>query len=77
MFAFQGRGSEVWTAPHGSVIATLAFHPTDHVLVFATADEIYFWDWSKSRPFACCKTARNFERVRLVFLPFTSLFCVK
>lgn len=60
----HGRGSEVWTAPHGSVIATLAFHPTDHVLVFATADEIYFWDWSKSRPFACCKTARNFERVR-------------
>ncbi|CAI9736865.1 serine-rich adhesin for platelets-like [Octopus vulgaris] len=60
----HGRGSEVWTAPHGSVIATLAFHPTDHVLVFATADEIYFWDWSKSQPFACCKTARSFERVR-------------
>ncbi|ESO88951.1 hypothetical protein LOTGIDRAFT_228915 [Lottia gigantea] len=59
-----GGGSEIWHAPNGTVIASLTFHPTDHVLLFATANSVYFWDWSQPEPFAICQTNYEYERVR-------------
>ncbi|XP_059171455.1 activating molecule in BECN1-regulated autophagy protein 1-like [Physella acuta] len=67
-----GGGSEVLHNPcAGQVITSLAFHPTGHVLVFATMNYIYFWDWGQSAPFSCTKTLHDYERIRwLRFDPF-------
>ncbi|KAJ8315012.1 hypothetical protein KUTeg_007162 [Tegillarca granosa] len=46
----HGGGSEVWRSKDNLVIASLTFHPTDFVLVFAVGNTLYFWDWSKSEP---------------------------
>lgn len=59
---FQG-GSEVWTAENQTVIASLAFHPSDRVLVIATFNEVYFWDWSRPEPFAHVATSNAKEKV--------------
>ena len=54
-------GSEVWRTD--GVIASLAFHPFDRLLVVATFNELHFWDWSAaSRPFAKVRT--NSDKVR-------------
>lgn len=63
-FVFQG-GSEVWTAENQTVIASLAFHPSDRVLVIATYNEVYFWDWSRPEPFAHVATSNAKEKVRV------------
>ncbi|CAH0557203.1 unnamed protein product [Brassicogethes aeneus] len=59
-------GSEVWTTSNNSVIASIAFHPNDRVLVIATFNEVYFWDWSKPEPFVQCSTNNPKEKVRYV-----------
>lgn len=59
-------GSEIWTADSQTVIASLAFHPTDRVLVIASYNEIHFWDWSQQKPFAKCCTSNEREKVRYV-----------
>ncbi|XP_067007818.2 serine-rich adhesin for platelets isoform X2 [Anabrus simplex] len=59
-------GSEVWTADGQTVIASLAFHPTDRLLVIATYNELHFWDWSQPEPFAKCYTNNEKEKVRYV-----------
>ncbi|XP_071523741.1 uncharacterized protein [Panulirus ornatus] len=59
-------GSEVWTSERKINIASLAFHPTDQVLVIATFNEIYFWDWFQPQPFAKICTADEKEKVRYV-----------
>ncbi|XP_050704651.1 activating molecule in BECN1-regulated autophagy protein 1B-like [Eriocheir sinensis] len=59
-------GSEVWTTEKSTVIASLAFHPTDKVLVIATYNEIYFWDWFQPQPFTKICTADEKEKVRYV-----------
>ncbi|XP_066957463.1 serine-rich adhesin for platelets-like isoform X2 [Macrobrachium rosenbergii] len=59
-------GSEVWTTEKDTVIASLAFHPTDQVLVIATFNEIYFWDWFQPEPFATISTGDEKEKVRYV-----------
>lgn len=58
--------SELYTPPDRTVIASLAFHPTDHVLLIATSNKLYFWSWDKPEPFACIQTASTEEKVRLV-----------
>ena len=63
----QGGGCEVWNSETGrGVISSLAFHPTDQLLVIATSNEVLFWDWSKPEPFARSKTETTHERVRYV-----------
>lgn len=57
-------GSEVWTTEKNTVIASLAFHPTDKVLVVATFNEIYFWDWFQPHPFTKISTADEKEKIR-------------
>ncbi|XP_022254227.1 activating molecule in BECN1-regulated autophagy protein 1-like isoform X2 [Limulus polyphemus] len=59
-------GSEVWVAEQNTVITSLAFHPYDRVLVIATFNKIYFWDWSRPLPFATCVTSSDREKVRFV-----------
>lgn len=57
---------EVWVNSHGSVIASVAFHPLDHVILIATANELHFWDFRQSVPFLSLNTASDKERVRFV-----------
>nr|CAD7437863.1 unnamed protein product [Timema bartmani] len=59
-------GSEVWVTEGHTVIASLAFHPTDRMLVIATYNELHFWDWSEATPFTKCYTANEKEKVRYV-----------
>lgn len=60
-----GGGSEVLLNPCvGQVITSLAFHPTGQVLVFATMNYIYFWDWSQATPFSFTRTTHDYERIR-------------
>lgn len=59
-------GSEVWNTDSQTVIASLAFHPTERLLVIATYNEIHFWDWSESEPFAVATTRNGKEKVRYV-----------
>ncbi|KYN00117.1 Activating molecule in BECN1-regulated autophagy protein 1 [Cyphomyrmex costatus] len=59
-------GSEIWNAESNTVIASLAFHPFERLLVIATYNEIHFWDWSKSQPFAVTATKTDKEKVRYV-----------
>ena len=64
LWDLMGDGSEVWRAE--GVVASLAFHPTDRLLVVATFNELHFWDWSRSLPFAKVTTASEKEKVRYV-----------
>lgn len=73
---FQG-GSEIWTAESQTVIASLAFHPVDRMLVIASYNELHFWDWSQPEPFAKCYTANEKEKVRLVLKKCSKLFWIK
>ncbi|XP_046606454.1 uncharacterized protein LOC124298456 [Neodiprion virginianus] len=59
-------GSEVWNADSETVIASLAFHPSERLLVIATYNEVHFWDWSQSEPFAVATTRNYKEKVRYV-----------
>ncbi|XP_037089727.1 activating molecule in BECN1-regulated autophagy protein 1-like [Pollicipes pollicipes] len=59
-------GSERWQADATHVIASLAFHPVDHVLVIATGNHLYFWNWQSTEPFVQCSTLRAKERLRYV-----------
>lgn len=61
-----GQGCEVWHTERSSPIASMTFHPVDHVLVFVSGKTIYFWDWSRPEPFAQCTTKLQYERVRWV-----------
>ncbi|KAG9508724.1 Activating molecule in BECN1-regulated autophagy protein 1, partial [Fragariocoptes setiger] len=62
----RSKACETWTTEQNSVIASLAFHPRDRVLVIATSNEIHFWDWSLSKPFATASTSYEKEKVRFV-----------
>ncbi|GJQ70077.1 hypothetical protein Trydic_g22553 [Trypoxylus dichotomus] len=59
-------GSETWTSEIPTVIASIAFHPDDRLLVIATYNELYFWDWSKPEPFMHVATGSIKEKVRYV-----------
>ncbi|CAK9805716.1 Activating molecule in BECN1-regulated autophagy protein 1 [Anthophora plagiata] len=60
------NGSKVWNAESQTVIASLAFHPSEKLLVIATNNEIHFWDWSQSEPFAVITTKSDKVKVRYV-----------
>ncbi|XP_076270670.1 uncharacterized protein LOC143202769 isoform X2 [Rhynchophorus ferrugineus] len=64
-------GSEMWTTANQSVIASIAFHPNDRVLVIATTNEVYFWDWSHRQPFL--QTATNNPREKVRYVAFDKL----
>ncbi|CAL7941923.1 unnamed protein product [Xylocopa violacea] len=58
--------TKVWNAESQAVIASLAFHPSEKLLVIATNNEIHFWDWRQSEPFAVITTKTDREKVRYV-----------
>ncbi|XP_076444431.1 uncharacterized protein LOC143282658 isoform X2 [Babylonia areolata] len=60
----RGGGSEVYMA--NTLIASLTFHPVDNLLVFATKNKVFFWDWTYSKPTISCAAKREFETVRWV-----------
>ncbi|CAH2988832.1 unnamed protein product [Chilo suppressalis] len=59
-------GSEVWSVRNETVIASIAFHPREQLLVIATYNELYFWDWSQPAPFNKVSTNNINEKVRYV-----------
>ena len=63
----------MYTPPDKAAIASLAFHPTDHVLLIATSNKLLFWSWDQPEPFACIQTASVEEKVRYsrpsIYLP--------
>ncbi|CAG4998607.1 unnamed protein product [Parnassius apollo] len=59
-------GSEVWNVRDETVIASIAFHPREQLLVIATYNELYFWDWNQSAPFTKVTTNNINEKVRYV-----------
>lgn len=63
LLLLQG-GSEVWTVGNETVISSIAFHPRDQLLVIATFNELYFWDWSQPAPFTKVSTNNINEKVR-------------
>jgi len=50
----------------GTVVASLAFHPTVRLLAIATYNEIIFWDWGRPYPMGRCSTENPREKVRYV-----------
>ncbi|XP_049869573.1 uncharacterized protein LOC126369250 isoform X2 [Pectinophora gossypiella] len=59
-------GSETWNVHKETVIASIAFHPRLQLLVIATYNELYFWDWSQPTPFTRVSTNNINEKVRYV-----------
>ena len=57
-------GSELWVTD--GVIASLAFHPVERLLVIATFNELHFWDWSEPQPTCKVQTSNEKEKVRYV-----------
>lgn len=51
-----------------TVIASLAFHPSERLLVIATNSTLYFWDWNIPQPFAKCSTANEKQKLRYCFI---------
>lgn len=62
----KSKACESWTSPSNTIIASLDFHPKERVLVVATANDIHFWDWSESEPFAKTTTSHDKEKVKFV-----------
>ena len=62
-------GSEIWATD--TVIASLAFHPTERLLVVATVNELHFWDWSVAEPF--CKVSTKSEKEKVRYVKFDNL----
>ncbi|XP_053600110.1 uncharacterized protein LOC128669361 [Plodia interpunctella] len=62
----ESGGSEVWNVRSETVIASIAFHPREQLLVIATHNELYFWDWSRPAPFTKVSTNNFNEKVRYV-----------
>lgn len=58
---------EIWINSHDHLIASLAFHPIDHVILIATYNELHFWDWRQcQKPFLTLTTPSEREKVRFV-----------
>lgn len=60
------KACESWTTDNNTIITSLDFHPKDNVLVIATANDIHFWDWNQSIPFAKTTTTHDKEKVKFV-----------
>ncbi|XP_015428682.1 PREDICTED: activating molecule in BECN1-regulated autophagy protein 1-like [Dufourea novaeangliae] len=66
-------GSKVWITKNQKPIASLVFHPTERLLVIATSNKIYFWDWTVSEPYVVAMTGTYEEKVR--YVAFDNLGC--
>lgn len=62
----RSKACATWSNEPQYDIASLAFHPTDRILVIATSNELHFWDWSQAKPYATSATTFEQEKVRFV-----------
>ena len=62
----RSKACESWTSENHTIITSLDFHPKERVLVIATANDVLFWDWSESEPFAKTTTMHDREKVKFV-----------
>lgn len=62
----KSRACETFTSYNNSIITSLDFHPRERILVIATANDLLFWDWSESEPFAKTSTMHDKEKVKYV-----------
>jgi WD40 repeat protein len=62
----KSKACESWTSENHTIITSLDFHPKERILVVATANEVHFWDWSESEPFAKTSTMHDREKVKFV-----------
>uniref|UniRef100_A0A6G1S361 Activating molecule in BECN1-regulated autophagy protein 1 n=1 Tax=Aceria tosichella TaxID=561515 RepID=A0A6G1S361_9ACAR len=62
----RSKACESWTSENHTIITSLDFHPKERVLVIATANDVHFWDWSESEPFAKTSTMHDREKVKFV-----------
>lgn len=62
----KSKACESWITENNTIITSLDFHPKERVLVIATANDIHFWDWSESEPFAKTTTTHDREKVKFV-----------
>nr|XP_033327454.1 activating molecule in BECN1-regulated autophagy protein 1-like isoform X2 [Megalopta genalis] len=69
-------GCKTWDTELETVIASLAFHPTQRLLVIATCNEIYFWDWSVREPYTMTSTRADGQKVRYVKFDYTGRMLV-
>ncbi|XP_076300137.1 uncharacterized protein LOC143218678 [Lasioglossum baleicum] len=60
------NGCQLWETENQTVIASLAFHPTKRLLVVATCNQIYFWDWTTAEPYDIASTTTDDQKVRYV-----------
>lgn len=60
------RNSTVFHSQELTVITSLAFHPSDSVLLIATGNQLLFWNWDQPTPFACIDTASEEQKLHLV-----------
>lgn len=59
-------GDSIKTAKFSSVIASIAFHPFQQLLIIATGNRILFWDWSQPEPLLSIETSAPQQKVRFV-----------
>ncbi|XP_078041387.1 uncharacterized protein LOC144472302 isoform X2 [Augochlora pura] len=64
-------GCKVWDTQNETVIASLAFHPTERLLLIATCNEIYFWDWTVPVPYYAASTRVDGRKVRYVAFDYS------
>lgn len=64
----------MWNVRNETVIASIAFHPREQLLVIATYNELYFWDWSQPAPFTRVSTNNVNEKVRYNIWPIRLSF---
>lgn len=62
----RSKACETWNSENNTIITSLDFHPRERILVIASANDIHFWDWSESRPFAKTTTTHDKEKVKFV-----------
>lgn len=67
----------MFVPPDRAAIASVAFHPTDNVLLIATSNKLYFWKWDQPQPFACLQTNHVEEKVRCVIISTRCSYCNK
>lgn len=67
----KSKACETWIGGRNTIITSLDFHPKERVLVVATANDIHFWDWSESEPFAKTTTMHDREKVKYVLFDST------
>lgn len=62
----RSKACETWNSENNTIITSLDFHPKERILVIASSNDIFFWDWSESRPFAKTTTTHDKEKVKFV-----------